>query len=254
MAVMPATAGLSGLFGALGGGSGVGSLVSAVSGLFGGGGDGKLHGEAREQAARNMKIQDDAFYHGIQYRVEDAKAAGINPIYALGAPTYNFSPVPLGGDGGSGAAGVASDFGQNIGRAISAMSTADERATAKVMAAQGIDKNAAEIDLLHAQAEQLRANANPAFPNGTRGQVIPGQGDASVTKFMQPGTGKKYFQVIQGPGGPHFMPSDDVSKIEGNDFTQIPQWYGNMGYGALKSIARDIADKLNRHRVSFYND
>lgn len=60
----------------------------ALGGLFGGGGS-----SARKEAA----LQKEFAQNGIQWKVADAKAAGVHPIYALGAPTTSYSPQAVGG-------------------------------------------------------------------------------------------------------------------------------------------------------------
>ena len=58
------------------------ALGSVVSGLFG-----------KSEADKNIKYQKQFAQHGIRWKVEDAKAAGLHPLYALGANTHSFTPV-----------------------------------------------------------------------------------------------------------------------------------------------------------------
>jgi len=45
---------------------------------------------------QNIQLQKDFAQHGIRWRVEDAKAAGIHPLAAVGAAGASYSPsIPL---------------------------------------------------------------------------------------------------------------------------------------------------------------
>lgn len=95
-------------------------IGSLASGLFGFLGANKSSDAQQQIANQNIAMQEEFAKHGVQWKVEDAKAAGINPLAALGAPTTSFSPVSLGGDGPG--AGLQA-MGQNLERAFKAAST-----------------------------------------------------------------------------------------------------------------------------------
>lgn len=137
-----------------------------------------------EQQQRTANAQRDQDYerqlhfaqNGIQWRAADAKAAGIHPLYALGANTSTFSPsaVSVGApsiqaDTGMGSA-VAS-MGQDIGRAINATRTNGQREDAfnNTVKALTVQKLGLENDLLASQIKRMQVNGNPAFP----GSVSP---------------------------------------------------------------------------------
>lgn len=64
----------------------------------------KDQNQVSEQLAREqMALQKEFAQKGIQWRVDDAKAAGLHPIYALGGSAANYSPVSasFAGTGGS---------------------------------------------------------------------------------------------------------------------------------------------------------
>lgn len=80
--------------------------------------------ESRKRAHESNTMQYDFAQNGLKMRVEDAKAAGIHPLAALGAQLPSASPaVAVGGVGDT-----VSRFGQNISRAAAATMTAEERA------------------------------------------------------------------------------------------------------------------------------
>lgn len=96
-----------------------GSIISSASSLIGGG----LNAITSKQAGdREYARQQEFAQNGIRWRVEDAKAAGIHPIFAVGANTPTYSPqAAVGTDYG------LSTAGQNISRAIETKQTARER-------------------------------------------------------------------------------------------------------------------------------
>jgi hypothetical protein len=63
----------------------------------------------RRAQNQSKKQWESEFYRGIQTRVQDAKAAGIHPLYAIGANTYSSSPQMVGGLNNP-AAGIANAF------------------------------------------------------------------------------------------------------------------------------------------------
>lgn len=88
-----------------------------LSALIGGGANilGGLLGQqsAQRVAQQNIQAQQQFAQHGIQWKVEDARAAGINPLAALGASTSSFSNIAGSNDLGAG----VSAAGQNVARA-----------------------------------------------------------------------------------------------------------------------------------------
>lgn len=50
---------------------------------------------AREQQSRNEELQREFASHGIQWRVEDARQAGVHPMYALSGGGAAFAPNPI---------------------------------------------------------------------------------------------------------------------------------------------------------------
>lgn len=108
-------------------GSALGSIASSVIGGAGALAGGAISANNQlKMAELNYKHQKEFAQNGIRWKVSDAKAAGIHPLYALGASTSSYSPVSgYGGDNGIGEA--AAQFGQGIGRAVEAGMTKEER-------------------------------------------------------------------------------------------------------------------------------
>lgn len=120
----------------------MGPILGALAGIGGTIAD-ALFGAS--QARQNIQLQKDFAQKGIQWRVADAKAAGIHPLYALGANTTSFSPVPVGSNFGQ--------AGQDIGRAVEAAGTPQTRAVGQL----ALERASLENDLLRAQIASERA-------------------------------------------------------------------------------------------------
>lgn len=126
---------------------------------------------AREQAMRNERLQREFAQSGIQWRVEDAKKAGIHPMYALGTGVTPFSPsssafqsVPETGMGSA-----LSSMGQDLSRAIHATRSAAGRedAFSKTMQELQISNITLKNDLIAAQIAKIRqGGGNPPLPAG----------------------------------------------------------------------------------------
>lgn len=193
-------------------GSGLGTLGSSAVGALGGvskwasGGLGALAGvtkgmadqgaasAAQAQLNDQVALQREFAQQGIRWRVDDARAAGISPLAALGAPGASFSPVSIG------STPVESDLnlnmGQDIGRAIAAGITPEEKQLRQMQVAS------AELDLEgKALDNQIRARKLSEM-NGTIGMpspgdnFMPGQGSTALVKE------KPLERTVSAPGRP----------------------------------------------------
>lgn len=118
-----------------------GAGLSAAANIFGG----RSAQRSQERlAGQNIALQREFAQHGIRWKVADAKAAGIHPLYALGAQVPSYSPVTadLGHAGrGYGAAGAS------MGSALARMG----QAPANPLAALQLERAGLENDLLRVQ-------------------------------------------------------------------------------------------------------
>lgn len=99
----------------------VGDIIGAGASLLGGSLD---NSNARGQWQQEYNAQKEFAQNGIRWKVADAKAAGIHPLFALGAQTASYSPQAV---SHTNYAKTLGEMGQNIGRAISAKQTPEER-------------------------------------------------------------------------------------------------------------------------------
>lgn len=177
------------------GGSIVGSAIGAVGSLLGGG---ISASNAGSLAGMNYAAQKEFAQNGIRWRVEDAKRAGVHPLYALGASTASYSPVQ-GYSGDYGLSDAFSQMGQGVARAAQAKMTKEEREREDArqemqdvfnLARFNMEqrRQEAEIQLIDSEIARnkpasevaLRSTAMPpVMPSGPT--LIPGQGDAPAT-------------------------------------------------------------------------
>lgn len=120
---------------------GIGTAVGAGLGLLGG----FLSSESNSKSVeKQIAAQKEAAQHGIQWRVADAKAAGIHPLYAMGAPTVSMGAQIMPDQIGP----ALAQAGQDIGKTISSQATNKEKLV-----------EALQIDMLTSQAQKAKAEA-----------------------------------------------------------------------------------------------
>lgn len=103
-------------------GGAIGGIASGVAGLIGGA---QSNASAERLNQLNYEHQKEFAQNGIRWRVADAKAAGLHPLAALGFSGASYSPSAVVGD--SPDYSFLADAGQNIGRAMDAKKTEQER-------------------------------------------------------------------------------------------------------------------------------
>lgn len=123
-------------------------------------------------AQANLDQQREFAQHGLRWKVADAQAAGLHPLAAIGAQTTSFSPISVGSTSLNTTAPQYDfdKFGQNIGRAIDAGSTQDERTDrlgrviARIGTGMQLERAALENEQLKSQIALTRSQIPPAFP------------------------------------------------------------------------------------------
>jgi hypothetical protein len=181
------------------------------------------------QYDQNIAMQKEFAQQGIRWKVEDAKAAGIHPLYALGANTVGFSPVAT-GDSYSPARGMA-EMGQDVSRAIQATRTNSERTqvAADALRLQNMDL---QNQLLQAQIAKLnQPGTPPARPDGT---APTGATKVEASKVETSLPGQPYraaasnpsIEVIQTQNGPMVVPSRSASEMmESGGPLTVAEWH-----------------------------
>lgn len=138
------------------------SWASAISNLVG---SGLSYLSSKSANKKNARLQKDFAQNSIQWRVADAKKAGVHPIYALGAPTMSASPSYVGSDLQSGFANA----GQDISRAIDASSSKSTRDAAynEKLKAINLEHMDLQNELLKSQIARQRGQIGPPMPTDT---------------------------------------------------------------------------------------
>lgn len=163
-------------------------LISPVTDLIGGTLNRK---ETRNANNKNNDLQRDFAQNSVRWKVEDAKRAGIHPIYALGAPTMSANPSYV-GDTSLGQS--ISNAGQNISSSINKTRTSDER-TSSVMEQLQIERGGLENELLRSQIARINQTSNPPMPGSD--YIMPGQPQSGLSKRIP----SQYTASV--PGQPH---------------------------------------------------
>jgi len=150
-----------------------GGLVSAGANILGGV-LGKNQSEenakiAAQQAELNRKMQLEFAQKAIQWKVADAQAAGIHPLYALGASTQSYSPVSIGSTADNSLGEGLAKAGQDISRAMSANVDEEMRFLQISKAKLELEKAGLENDVLRSElasrvAKVSQAGTGPAIP------------------------------------------------------------------------------------------
>lgn len=193
-------------------------LIPAAGNLLGG-----LFGSksAADANAENIKLQKQFAQQGIRWKVADAKAAGIHPLYALGAQTTSFQPSSVGDPLG----GALADMGQNIGRAIDSTATAGERATGKAITALNLERAGLENELLRTQIARERGQIGPPFPSAAT--TDPNLSIGGVPIKIDPSTSSaqkiqdRYGEPAEWIASPMIAWQDFKKNMEGKSFLDI---------------------------------
>lgn len=130
---------------------GVGTIIGAGMGLLGGA---LSNMSNRETAGDSWEHQKEALQNTVQWRVADAKKAGIHPLYALGQAPMNIAPMAFEDKLGP----ALADAGQGISQTISRMETPAQKAMDFMnyeVAASVRDRNDAEALLFRSQAARV---------------------------------------------------------------------------------------------------
>lgn len=185
-----------------------------------------------EVARENMRAQREFAQHGIRWRVEDAIAAGLHPLAALGSNGANYNPVAVSVmPETSEVAGSFSRFGQNLSRAYQATATAEERTASKLR----LENMQLQNDLLRSQISSINSPNNPPMPVGGSSNFVPGQGDSGVM-LVKPSE-----RTASQPGRPAqemgWRPDVGFSRTDTGLVPVIPQ-------GLSESLEDDLVGKI----------
>ncbi len=200
---------------------------------------------AKSAASADLAQQREFAQMGVQWRVEDAKKAGLHPLYAIGANTPSYTPVARVGQ---------ADLGRGVSRAAAAIGSGIEAAGRQkggapmaALALRTATANAgiAEADLGMMQlelSEKTRAIANRN--NNQDGIVPPGMVEPvpSQVTSAEPGEPAR----TAGPAAPMFRKARilttrwghvDVAIVDSDDMSEGISEFGPLMASIFGTIA-----------------
>lgn len=229
----------------------LGNLISAGTSILGGLLGKKSADEAREQslalARENMALQREFAQSGIQWRVEDAKKAGIHPIYALGGAGASFSPVSANFTADTSVPNALAAAGQDIGRAVHATRTQKDRvgalsATAAKLQLEGaqLDNDLKRVEIASKTGRLRQGQVGPPNPVGAN-YLIPGQTESGEVK-------PKPLEVAPANKG--------APSMEGGAITDVGQARTTQGWAPVpsKDVKERIEDNVFQEALHFYRN
>lgn len=241
----------------------IGAAIGAGASLLGGS---KSNSENRDIARENAALQKEFAQHGVRWRVADAKAAGLHPLYALGAQVPSFTPSFQ-----MDAMGPAiSEAGQTIGRAVGSLATAQEK-EAQALQLEQLRKNLEETDarigMLNSEMFRNMQEAGPSFPSAGGGpnlvpegqaptvnrgmvSVVPSQVGTSSADDPSVGAGTNYTwrRYLVAPDFPVLLPGGPQGNIE-EALESVTESIPAMVAVILENMARnpDFSESAVRH-------
>lgn len=206
--------------------------------------------KARQNEARiaeQERLNQERFAkEGIRWKVADAKAAGIHPLYALGANTMSYTPVsqPLASTPDNSISDAIGRVGQNTGRAAAAAITQNEQVEQQQLKQNQLQIENSELQNMKLRSEIVLMNQNrgQGMPMTTSNSFIPGQTNSSglvkvnpaERTVSQPGSrGQEAgsvndYSYIETPTGLSIAPSKDVKeRIEDQLIPELAWAYRN---------------------------
>lgn len=188
------------------------SLISAAGNLIGGFMNQNAQENANAQNQANwqtsMAYQDLVNKNTIQWKVADAKKAGIHPLAALGVNPAGGPASFIGATPETGMGDAVARAGQDISRAVTSTATQQKRAEAfdNSVKAMSVENMSLRNDLLRSQIARINQQSNPPVPSFDQRWQVDGQGDTARVK-MQP------FQVTPGEPGKPWMEPGAISDV-----------------------------------------
>lgn len=153
-----------------------------------------IESNARDDRAHQREMAQ----MGVRWRAEDARAAGLHPLAAMGANLQQASSTVGGGYGipeGGSRSGVGDSYSQDLTRAQLAGASDEERQRLALQDSLAVERlqmekerNDAEIALLNSQRARLSGDQmGPPIPRSDGSSAVPGlvgQGDVGSGRYV----------------------------------------------------------------------
>lgn len=200
----------------------IGPVVGGLFGLAGEEQRGDASAEAAQRSAetaekinqRNIELQREFAQHGVRWRVEDAKAAGLHPLYALNSGGASYTPTAVMGAGEdtSGAGRALSEMGQNLSRAMMAQQTQEQREI-HIATLKRLEAETGKDEAMGAYYRNLAAGAvaaGRASPGMAGGEPVVSVGSS---EFVGPPDLRPFYNQLQAKPIELPSPRSDDSSI-----------------------------------------
>jgi len=202
----------------------LGAAISAGASLLGGS---KAQKSASDQQLMNYLAQKEFAQSGIQWKVADAKKAGLHPLFALSGSGASFSPSGIHvSDGGLSEAGQA--VGQAVTRSMDVMQKKQALAELRRLEAAA-SKDEAQAALFRSERNRIEADVQ-VFPlaNANEWQML----DNQVARLPPVGAGAIAGQVDQ----VKHIPAEQTSHQKGASHVVAGQHSGFQETGVGNGI------------------
>lgn len=199
---------------------GIGTVIGAGLGsTVGGGVDSNKAAKTKQGyynnqmdlAKQQMQFQQDYVKSVMQWRVEDAKKAGVHPMAALGMSNPGYSPVSLPSipsSAGTDASLNPMEFGQSLNYAATKAKDRQQQAQMVDLQIRGLELdneykqamiNQTKVDTLASSIASNQALGSPAAPTFTpESQHVPGQADSGDTSILGKGSHRLFNIAMHG--------------------------------------------------------
>lgn len=164
----------------------IGALIAGGTALLGGalksGEANVAQGQSMDMAMNQQAMQMLMAKSGVTMRADDIMNAysrtGLHPLALMGVQAPSYTPVNYVGSAGTSMGDAVSNAGQNLGRAMMATKTIDERDRAYIDATRdlALQKGNLEVQLLASNLRRMNM-VGPGMPSMVNPGTIPGQGD-----------------------------------------------------------------------------
>lgn len=208
-----------------------GGLIEGVGSLLGAGINAGIQADINK---KNYEMQKEFAQNSLQWKVEDAKKAGLHPLAAVGAQGYTANPSFVGSNFGEG----LSKFGSALGGAIN-QDARDAKREAEEMKKLQLENMRLQNEQIKAQTDNIRKKSD------VMSEVMP-----SVTKLphllQKPNVGRAELKKPD----PDKKPAKALA-VDANDWlakTKPTLEMGHVGNGVLK--VTPVADGLSGQNFS----
>lgn len=224
------------------------AAANIIGGLLGKSSADKARQASIDMANQNIALQREFAQNGIQWRVEDAKKAGVHPIYALGGSGASFSPVSANFTADTSLPNAMAAAGQDIGRAIHATRTQKDRmgalsATAAKLQLEGLnlDNDLKRVEIASKTGRLRQGQVGPPMASPAANYLMPGQTESGEVK-------PKPLEVAPGAKG--------SPQMEGGAITDVGMARTKDGWAPVPSndVKQRIEDNMFQEALHFFRN